>query len=236
MGAEVTLAGNGVEALAALRDADFDAVFMDCQMPLMDGFDATRQLRNSAGVVRNPDIPVIALTANALATDRAKCLAAGMNDYLTKPIDPARLQQALGKALDAHGRRAATAAEPEILFDEAAMLRNADDDREFARDLIGVFVSSATDSMEHLVAAVRGSQEATVWRRLAHSIKGSAASVAAVAIARAAGELEGLAVESDCQVAADALCMAFDATLREWERSGWTVPAESSASRATQSS
>jgi two-component system sensor histidine kinase/response regulator len=236
MGAEVTLAGNGVEALAALRDADFDAVFMDCQMPLMDGFDATRQLRNSAGVVRNPNIPVIALTANALATDRAKCLAAGMNDYLTKPIDPTRLQQALAKALDAHGRRAATVAEPEILFDEAAMLRNADDDREFARDLIGVFVSSATESMEHLVAAVRGSQEATVWRRLAHSIKGSAASVAAVAIARAAGELEGLAVESDCQVATDALSLVFDATLREWERSGWTVPAECSGARATQGS
>jgi two-component system, sensor histidine kinase and response regulator len=234
MGADVTLAGNGVEALAALRNADFDAVFMDCQMPLMDGFDATRQLRNSAGVVRNPKIPVIALTANALATDKAKCLAAGMNDYLTKPIDPTGLQQALTKALDAHGRRSAAVAELEILFDEAAMLRNADGDREFARDLIGVFVTSATESMEHLVAAVRGSQEAAVWRRLAHSIKGSAASVAAVAIARAASELEGLAVESDCKVATDTLSSAFDATLHEWERSGWTVPAEALDARATQ--
>jgi two-component system sensor histidine kinase/response regulator len=180
MGAEVTLAGNGVEALAALRDADFDAVFMDCQMPLMDGFDATRRLRSRAGVVRNPNIPVIALTANALATDRAKCLAAGMNDYLTKPIDPTRLQQALTRALDAQGPPASTVAEPEILFDETAMLRNADGDREFARELIGVFVSSATESMQHLVAAIRGGREATVWRRLAHSIKGSSASVAAV--------------------------------------------------------
>jgi two-component system, sensor histidine kinase and response regulator len=236
MGAEVTLAGNGVEALAALRTADFDAVFMDCQMPLMDGFDATRQLRNSAGVVRNSNIPVIALTANALATDRAKCLAAGMNDYLTKPIDPTRLQQALAKALDTPGRRPATVSEPEILFDEAAMLRNADGDREFARDLIGVFVSSATESMQHLIAAVRGGQEATVWRRLAHSVKGSAASVAAVAIARAASELEGLATESDCAVATDALSMAFDATLREWQRSGWTLPVESTGARVIRAS
>jgi two-component system sensor histidine kinase/response regulator len=236
MGADVTLAGNGVEALAALRDTDFDAVFMDCQMPLMDGFDATRQLRNSAGVVRNPKIPVIALTANALATDKAKCLAAGMNDYLTKPIDPVRLQQTLTKALDAHGRRSAAVAESEILFDEAAMLHNADGDREFARDLIGVFVTSATQSMEHLVAAVRGSQKATVWRRLAHSVRGSAASVAALAIARAAGELEGLTVESDCKVATDALSSAFEATLREWERSGWIVPAAASDARATQGS
>jgi PAS domain S-box-containing protein len=236
MGAEVTLAGNGVEALAALRDADFDAVFMDCQMPQMDGFEATRQLRNTPGLVRNPNVPVIALTANALATDKARCMAAGMNDYLTKPIDLTRLQQALAKALDAQGQRQAMVGGPEILFDESAMLRNADDDREFARDLIGVFVTTALESMEHLVAAVRGGQDASVWRRLAHSIKGSAASVAAVAVARAAGELEGLAVESGCIVAADALVSAFDATLREWERSGWTVSSESRNARATRGS
>jgi two-component system sensor histidine kinase/response regulator len=236
MGAEVTLAGNGVEALAALRDADFDAVFMDCQMPLMDGFDATRQLRNSVGVVRNPKIPVIALTANALATDKARCLAAGMNDYLTKPIDPIRLQQALANALDAPERRPAAVAEPEILFDEASMMRSVDDDQEFARDLIGVFVTTASDSMEQLIAAVRDGQDATVWRRLAHSIKGSAASVAAVGIARAASELEGLAAAADCQVATNALSSAFNATLREWQRSGWTVPAESSGARVTRAS
>jgi PAS domain S-box-containing protein len=234
LGAEVTLAGNGVEALAALRDADFDAVFMDCQMPLMDGFDATRQLRNSVGVVRNPKIPVIALTANALATDKAKCLAAGMNDYLTKPIDPTRLQQALAKALHAHGRRPITVDEPEMLFDEACMLRNADDDREFARDLIGVFITSTSESLGHLVAAVRDGQDPTVWRRLAHTIKGAAASVAAVAVARAAGELEGLTVEADCQVAAEALSSAFHATLRAWERGGWAPAAESSNARVTQ--
>ena len=65
---------------------------------------------------------------------------------------------------------------------------------------------------------------------------GSAASVAAVAIARAASELEGLAMEADCTVATDALSMAFDATLREWERSGWTVRVESSGARATHGS
>jgi CheY-like chemotaxis protein len=107
LGAEVQVAVNGAEALQALRAADFDAVLMDCQMPLMDGYEATRQLRSPAGRVKNPDIPVIALTAHALATDRAKCLAAGMNDYLTKPINPAHLKQALTRALPAAGRQAA---------------------------------------------------------------------------------------------------------------------------------
>jgi CheY-like chemotaxis protein len=92
LGAEVQVAANGVEALQALRDANFDAVLMDCQMPLMDGYEATRQLRRVAAGSRNSNIPVIALTAHALATDRAKCMEAGMNDYLTKPIDPNRLQ------------------------------------------------------------------------------------------------------------------------------------------------
>jgi len=98
-GADVHCVANGVEALEALRRADFDVIFMDCQMPEMDGFEATRQLRNPAGGFRNPTIPVIALTANALATDREECLAAGMNDFLSKPIDRERLEEALLRAV-----------------------------------------------------------------------------------------------------------------------------------------
>ncbi len=105
LGVEVQVAVNGADALRALREADFDVVLMDCQMPEMDGYEATRRLRSVAGAVRNPDIPVIALTAHALATDRSKCLAAGMNDYLTKPISPTQLHQCLVRALPAtHGQ------------------------------------------------------------------------------------------------------------------------------------
>jgi CheY-like chemotaxis protein len=95
LGAEVHSVGNGLEALQALRDDDFDVVLMDCQMPEMDGYEATRQLRLSAAGCRNPRIPVIALTANAFATDREQCLAAGMDDFLTKPIERSRLEEAL---------------------------------------------------------------------------------------------------------------------------------------------
>ena len=97
-GAQVHCVGNGIEALQALRDAEFDVVLMDCQMPDMDGFEATRRLRNSPDSFRNPNVTVIALTANALATDREQCLAAGMNDFLSKPIDRQRLEEALRRA------------------------------------------------------------------------------------------------------------------------------------------
>ncbi len=114
LGAEVHVAVNGVEALQALREADFDAVLMDCQMPLMDGYEATQRLRSPAGLVRNPNIPVIALTAHALATDRDKCMAAGMNDYLTKPINPTHLRQALCRALPAPDKLALPQMPPQI--------------------------------------------------------------------------------------------------------------------------
>ena len=104
LGAEVHSVSNGIEALQALRARDFDVVLMDCQMPEMDGYEATRQLRNFDATHPNQNIPVIALTANALAMDREKCIAAGMNDYLSKPIDRARLEQALVLAVENSGK------------------------------------------------------------------------------------------------------------------------------------
>jgi signal transduction histidine kinase/DNA-binding response OmpR family regulator len=94
-GANVRVVSTGLEALQALHDSDFDAVLMDCQMPEMDGYEATRQLRGAAPGTRNRDIPIIALTANAFATDRDLCFAAGMNGFLSKPIERAQLEEAL---------------------------------------------------------------------------------------------------------------------------------------------
>jgi signal transduction histidine kinase/DNA-binding response OmpR family regulator len=93
--AVVSSATTGVEALAALRGSDFDVVLMDCQMPEMDGYEATRQLRRFEASHPNRDIPVIAVTANALTTDREKCREAGMSTYLSKPIDRVLLEEAL---------------------------------------------------------------------------------------------------------------------------------------------
>ena len=97
LGCQVDLVSNGAEALQALRGADYDVVLMDCEMPEMDGYEATRLIRAPESGVRNPEIPVIAVTADAMTGDRNRCIAAGMSDYLTKPIEPAQLAASLTK-------------------------------------------------------------------------------------------------------------------------------------------
>jgi CheY-like chemotaxis protein len=95
MGYEVDLAEDGQQALERLAALRYDAVLMDCQMPHMDGYQATRHIRDPASAVLDHDVPVIAMTANAFAEDRERCLEAGMNDFLSKPVDRSTLEQVL---------------------------------------------------------------------------------------------------------------------------------------------
>jgi CheY-like chemotaxis protein len=97
LGLEVQIAPDGKEALAALERERFDLVLMDCQMPEMDGYDATRAIRGSHSKYR--DIPIVAMTAAALATDRDRCLACGMNDYISKPVQKDQLARVLARWL-----------------------------------------------------------------------------------------------------------------------------------------
>jgi CheY-like chemotaxis protein len=97
LGASVTLAGNGLEALDRLRDTAVDLVLMDCQMPELDGYEATQRIRAGDAGEAASRLPVIALTAHALASDRERCLLAGMTDYLTKPVEPKSLRLMLEK-------------------------------------------------------------------------------------------------------------------------------------------
>ncbi len=103
LGANVEVAATGVEALRHLSEAEFDLVLMDCQMPQLDGYETTRRLRAGAG--ENRDIPVIALTASAIAGDRERCLESGMDDHLTKPIGMAELQAGIERWADGRHRR-----------------------------------------------------------------------------------------------------------------------------------
>jgi CheY-like chemotaxis protein len=97
LGCRVDVVGNGAEALSALGAAPYDLVLMDWQMPVMDGLEATRRMRLAEGALRT--LPVIAMTANALEGDRQACVAAGMNDYLSKPLRLESLRDALERWL-----------------------------------------------------------------------------------------------------------------------------------------
>lgn len=93
-GMRVDVAENGVQAIEKIGQADYDGVLMDCQMPVMDGFEATRKIRQEP---RFSDIPILAMTANAMEGDKEKCIASGMNDHISKPIDIAQLFNTLAR-------------------------------------------------------------------------------------------------------------------------------------------
>ena len=95
LGIEYEIANNGVEAVSAMKDVVFDLILMDCQMPLMDGYEASKKIREME--VEGVHIPIIALTANAIAGDRDNCINAGMDDYMSKPLTLAKLSDMLQK-------------------------------------------------------------------------------------------------------------------------------------------
>ena len=95
LGLKADAVANGIEAIKALEMIDYDLVLMDVQMPEMDGLEATRKIRDRHSAVRRHDIPIIAMTANAMQGDREKCLDVGMNDYLAKPVNPRALEEVL---------------------------------------------------------------------------------------------------------------------------------------------
>jgi PAS domain S-box-containing protein len=195
LAAEVTIANNGAEALERIAASNFDAVLMDCQMPVMDGFTATQRIREmelSRGAKR---LPIIALTANVMSEDREKCLAAGMDAHLGKPIEPAQVIEALNRFLKA------PAAAPAI--DRGALKELTGGDAEFERELAETFVSSADQCLAEIIAALKASDYDTVRKR-AHSLKGASANIHARELSQAASSLEN-AVRENALPAIDGL-------------------------------
>jgi two-component system sensor histidine kinase/response regulator len=99
LGYSADAVANGLEAVAALRTIPYDLVLMDCQMPEMDGFEATELIRRADSAVLDPQVTVIAMTANAMQGDRERCIACGMNDYIAKPVRAEALGAMLAKWL-----------------------------------------------------------------------------------------------------------------------------------------
>jgi two-component system, sensor histidine kinase and response regulator len=184
MAAHVTIANNGAEALERIAAAAFDAVLMDCQMPVMDGFTATRRIREWELAQGAKRLPIIALTANVMTEDRANCIAAGMDAHLGKPIEPAQLIEALSRFLKAQP------ASPAI--DREALRELTGGDAEFERELADTFVSSGDQCLAEILAALKISDFDTVCKR-AHSLKGASANIHALDLSRAASLLENAA-------------------------------------------
>jgi CheY-like chemotaxis protein/HPt (histidine-containing phosphotransfer) domain-containing protein len=197
-GHRVTLSGNGQEALGALARERFDLVFMDIQMPIMDGIEATRRIRG--GFPNLAALPIIAMTASADPASRQACQEAGMNDVVTKPIRRETLLAAVDRwtrgapattFTEAIGGEADGAAEPPIDFATAV---EEFGDEATVRQVLGTFLDIVKGQLTTLDDAL-ARRDSDVLRREAHSIKGGAATLEARPLAAAAAMVETLAAE-----------------------------------------
>jgi CheY-like chemotaxis protein len=209
LGIEATCARNGQEALQAVRASAFDAVLMDCQMPVMDGFAATAAIRRherEAGRART--LPVIAITANALQGDREACLAAGMDDYLSKPFTQQQLAAVIGRwiALPIAGSVHHGDAPPalpeetrEVIHRDVINTAALEKIRALSRDggdalvqkVVNAYVGDVPQHLRTLRQAI-GATDAGTVKRIAHSLKSASANVGAETLAGLCKDLEHL--------------------------------------------
>jgi PAS domain S-box-containing protein len=206
---------NGAEALKVLETRPYDLVLMDVQMPEMDGIEATRRIRDPQSAVPNHAIPIIAMTARAMQGDRERCLAAGMNDYVTKPVSPRLLAEALDKWLP-QGSAATMDRVPVVpagaaslpaqesvapVFDRAGMMSRLMNDEDLAKEILAAFL----EDIPRQIAALRSyleSGDARGAERQAHNLKGAAATVGGERLRDVAFEMEKAGKAGDLSAAA----------------------------------
>ncbi len=213
-GHRVDVVVDGEATLAALREVDYDLVLMDVQMPVLDGFEATRRIRAGDAGAGHRAVPVIAMTGHAMRDDRDRCLAAGMNDYVAKPVQPVDLQALVAHWLERDGAAAAEALDAEGLI--ARLLG----DRELAADILSGFLDDAARQLSGMHRAAGAGDRKTVGRQ-AHTLKGAAGNVGAGAFAALAGQLE--AASADPAAALPPRLAALDAALDELRRAALGV-------------
>ena len=198
-GIELELACDGQQALDLLaRDSDFDGVLMDCQMPVMDGYTATRRIRQQANFAA---LPIIAMTADAMAGDRERALACGMNDHLSKPLDVDGMFATLARWIKPRVGRpgkapmvtgpAASEALPATLegIDQVAGLATCSGKSALYLQLLRKFHSTQMSFVEQFQMALADA-DPTAATRVAHTLRGTAGNIGAKAVAQAAAELE----------------------------------------------
>jgi CheY-like chemotaxis protein/HPt (histidine-containing phosphotransfer) domain-containing protein len=198
LGCQVDVAGGGREALERLRAAAYDLVFMDCEMPEMDGYATTAEIRRLEGPARR--IPIVAMTAHAMEGDRERCLAAGMDDYLSKPLELPAVHAALERwmakpAASPAGPAGVTLAGPVVDTERVSRLRatltTGGNASLFARVLRG-FIADTGERVEALRRSVEQG-EAQAAQQVAHALRGSCANIGVARMAEVAEALERLA-------------------------------------------
>ena len=211
-GYSVSVANNGREAVDAHARGGFDLVLMDCQMPEMDGFEATREIRRQEASSSGKRVPIIALTANAMANDRAECLRAGMDDHLSKPFSMQTMQDMLDRWMPP-----AAASDAEVVELAARVTAKAAEvlDREVLEQLgkvrmngkpelltrvINLYLVESPKLMAQLKAAAAAG-DAPQIARFAHSLKSSSANVGATILSRYCADLEATAGRADAEEA-----------------------------------
>lgn len=215
----VKMAQNGVEAIEALEKEDFDVVLMDIHMPDMDGFEATRLIRNPESQVKNHHVPIIAVTADTMKGDRDFCIRAGMNDYISKPFNPEdlfekveRLSLYNPKKVSAHSKPGAQA--DGNVIDKRYLLDRYGDEG-IVKDMLETFLEDASLRIEETRRTFE-SGDIDYLGLQAHSIKGSSATIGAVGLNDAASRLELAAKEGDLKKAA-ALFNRLEAELNKFK-------------------
>ena len=204
LGCRADVAVNGLEAVEALTSQNYDLVFMDVQMPEMDGYEATRAIRSESSVTLNRDIPIVAMTAHAMRGDREKCLAVGMNDYITKPIDPDRVADTLAQWLskpptpiaedDRELKVSSVGVDNSnvpstVVFDHKALRRRLLNDDDLMREVLRGFLGDMGANITRLETSADALDFGAV-REQAHKIRGAAANVGGMALSAAAYEVE----------------------------------------------
>ena len=200
IGCKADMVSSGADAIRTLQEKQFDVVLMDCQMPMMDGYEVTRRIRSADSKVIDRKIPVIAMTAFAMAGDRDKCLAAGMNDYLSKPVRPEDLTAVLARLFPASDAphtpppQQLLADEPAVeevdrIFNEASFIKLLMVDKNLARKVVAGFLEDMPRQLESLRTQV-GNSDLAGCKAQVHTIKGAASVVGAELLRDLAIEVE----------------------------------------------
>ncbi len=197
---------NGKEAVETLGKCDYDLVFMDCQMPIMNGYEATEAIRNPLSNVKNHNVPIIAMTANAMKGDKEKCLECGMNDYVSKPIKMYELSDAIERCNNQILSKIDNEETPNNsgIIDLKGFLNNLDNDKDLFQEILIAYIEESNNYIQETENAISAENYEKIEIN-AHSLKGSSLNLSANQFADVANKIEIAGKEKNIEVAKSTL-------------------------------